>query len=188
MVHAKTVLQGKVEIVQAMRPWPVLMVGDGINDAPLPAVRRSQEGARWCLRRRCDAERHSRSNRCAQHLCFNWSDIQRISCRCGCRIRRGCQWCCRGCRPRGSGRYRRGGHQRCRDCRTSARRRCCWGGRISYRWCGWTGRGFRRTSFNASASRASNRSCTAQHPASTAAHGRKGIAHHVEGLRRSTSR
>ena len=38
MVHAKTVLQGKVEIVQAMRPWPVLLVGDGINDAPLPAV------------------------------------------------------------------------------------------------------------------------------------------------------
>ena len=38
MVHAETVLQGKVEIVQAMRPWPVLMVGDGINDAPLPAV------------------------------------------------------------------------------------------------------------------------------------------------------
>ncbi|MBP1324961.1 heavy metal translocating P-type ATPase [Leucobacter exalbidus] len=37
-VHAETTPQTKVEIVQAMRSRPVLMVGDGINDAPVLAA------------------------------------------------------------------------------------------------------------------------------------------------------
>ena len=37
-VHAETTPQTKVEIVRAMRPKPVLMVGDGINDAPVLAA------------------------------------------------------------------------------------------------------------------------------------------------------
>lgn len=37
-VHAETTPQGKVDIVRAMQPTPVMMVGDGINDAPVLAV------------------------------------------------------------------------------------------------------------------------------------------------------
>ena len=37
-VHAETTPQSKVEVVRAMEPRPVLMVGDGINDAPVLAV------------------------------------------------------------------------------------------------------------------------------------------------------
>lgn len=37
-VHAETTPQTKVEIVRALEPRPTLMVGDGINDAPVLAV------------------------------------------------------------------------------------------------------------------------------------------------------
>lgn len=37
-VHAETTPQTKVEIVQGLRPKPVLMAGDGINDAPVLAA------------------------------------------------------------------------------------------------------------------------------------------------------
>ncbi|MDP3969625.1 MAG: heavy metal translocating P-type ATPase [Nocardioides sp.] len=37
-VHAETTPQSKIDIVRALQPRPVLMVGDGINDAPVLAV------------------------------------------------------------------------------------------------------------------------------------------------------
>jgi heavy metal translocating P-type ATPase len=37
-IHAESSPQSKVEIVRALEPRPVLMVGDGINDAPVLAV------------------------------------------------------------------------------------------------------------------------------------------------------
>lgn len=37
-IHAETTPQTKIEIVQSLRPRPTLMVGDGINDAPVLAA------------------------------------------------------------------------------------------------------------------------------------------------------